>query len=142
MVADPRIGADALPHVLDVGAERIGEIGQFVHERDARREHRVGRVLGQLGRADVHHQQALAVALKRRVDGAQQRDRTLVVGADDDAVRSHEVLDGGAFLQKLRIGDDSERQSSFPRAASSAAIVSRTRSAVPTGTVDLSTMTL
>ena len=51
---------------------RVGEVGELVHERDARREHRVGRVLGELGRAHVHHQQALVVALERRVERAQR----------------------------------------------------------------------
>jgi hypothetical protein len=41
----------------------LGEQRQLVHERDARGEHRIGRVLGELGRADVHHLQALVVAL-------------------------------------------------------------------------------
>jgi hypothetical protein len=43
VVADARIRADADAHVLDVGAERLGEERQLVHERDARGEHRVGR---------------------------------------------------------------------------------------------------
>ena len=54
LVADARVGADAAAHLLDVGAERLGEVGELVHERDARREHRVGGVLGELGRAHAH----------------------------------------------------------------------------------------
>ena len=68
VVADARIGADAAAHLLDVGAELLGQVGELVHERDARREHGVGRVLGQLGRAHVHHQHALVVALERRIE--------------------------------------------------------------------------
>ena len=71
---------------------RSARLRQLVHERDARREHRVGRVLGELGRAHVHHQQALVVALERRVQLAHAaRVASLVVGADDDAVGPHEV---------------------------------------------------
>ena len=86
--ADPRIGTDSLADVLDVGAELVGEIGELVHERDPRREHRVRRVLRELGRAHVHHEQPLVVALERRVDRAHHGDRALVVGADHDAVRA------------------------------------------------------
>ena len=81
---------------------------------------------------------ALLVAHERRVELAHQRARALVVGADDDAVGLHEVLDRGAFLQELRVGDDRERIS--PRCSSSDR--PRAPSAVPTGTVDLSTTTL
>ena len=35
--------------------------------------------------------------------------RAVAVGADDDAVGLHEVLDRGAFLEELGIGDDVER---------------------------------
>ena len=117
VVADPRVGADALAHRLDVGAEPIGEVGELVHERDARRQHRVRRVLGELGRAHVHHQHALVVALERRVDGAHRGDRALVVGADDDAVGPHEIVDRRALLQELRVRHDRERRSSTPRVA-------------------------
>ena len=39
VVADARIGADAVAHLLDVGAQSLGQVGQFVHERDARGQH-------------------------------------------------------------------------------------------------------
>jgi UDPglucose 6-dehydrogenase len=52
LVADARIGADAATHLLDVGAELLGQQRHFVHEADARGEHRIGGVLGQLG-ADI-----------------------------------------------------------------------------------------
>ena len=120
----------------------VGEVGELVHERDARGEHRVGGVLGELGRAHVHHQQALVVALERRVDGAHRGDRALVVGADHDAVGPHEVLDRRAFLQELRIRDDGERQCRrrarrAPRRSPRAPC-----RRCPTGTVDLSTTIL
>ena len=89
--------------MLDVGAKRVGEIGQFVHERDPCRQHRIGRVLGQLRGANIHHQHTLVIALERRVDRTQQADRPLVVGADDHPVRPHEILDRRAFLQELGV---------------------------------------
>src|SRR5687767_15620987 len=45
---------------------RSGEIRQLVHEADLGREHRVGRVLGQLRGAHVHDDHALTVARERR----------------------------------------------------------------------------
>ncbi len=73
-----------------------------------RGQHRVRRVLGQLGGTDVHEEHPLVAAHERGVDGAQLRDRALVVGADDDAVRPHEVLDRRAFLQELGVARDGE----------------------------------
>ena len=42
--------------------------------------------------------------------------RALVVGADDDAVRAHEILHRRPFLQEFRIGDHAERDLSPPLA--------------------------
>ena len=73
-VADARIGTDPFAHLLDVDAERVGEVGKLVHEADARGEHGVGGVLGELCRAHVHVQHPVALAVERRIqlahDGA------------------------------------------------------------------------
>ena len=106
MVADARIGADALADHFDVGTEHFGEVGEFVHEADARRQHGVGGVLGQFGALDVGNDQALVVALEGGVEGAHEVDGLLVLGADNDAVGAHEVVDGSAFFQELGIGND------------------------------------
>jgi acyl carrier protein len=105
VVADARVRADAAPHHLDVGAELLGQVGQLVHEADPGGEHRVGGVLGELGAAHVGDDQALAVALEGRVERAHQQDGLVVVGAHDDAVGLHEVLDRRAFLQEFGVGD-------------------------------------
>ena len=57
--------------------------------------------------------------------------------ADDDAVGLHEVVERSAFLHELRVGDHVEVLLGLggDRRAD-------LRSAVPTGTVDLSTMIL
>jgi hypothetical protein len=94
-----------------------------------------------LGAAHVHQQQAVAVAQEGRVQRAHQQHGLLVVGAQHHAVGPHEVLDGRAFLQELGVGDDGEGQHrGAPRSPSATAAMHR--SAVPTGTVLLSTMTL
>ena len=60
-----------------------------------------------------------------------------VVGADDHAVRLQEVLDRGPFLQELRVRDHREGMAASPPRRPRC-----TRRVVPTGTVDLLTMTL
>ena len=67
--------------------------------------------------------------------------RLLAVRADDDAVRLHEILDRRAFLQNSGLLTTSTGISR-PRLPSSSRMAARTLSAVPTGTVDLSTMIL
>ena len=77
--------------------------------------------------------------LERRVE-LEQRHRHLLVGrADHDAVGAERVLDGRALAQELGVRDDVEvdRAVRWWRA-----MISRTRSPVPTGTVDLFTTTL
>jgi hypothetical protein len=64
----------------------LGEQRELVHEADARGQHRVGGVLGELGAAHVHHEQPVVVARERRVERAHQQDGVFVVRADDDAV--------------------------------------------------------
>ena len=51
------------------------------------------------------------VALKRRVQGTHIQSGLFVVAAQHNAARAHEVINGRAFLQKLRIGDHGERRS-------------------------------
>ena len=60
LVADARVRAKSLAHQLDVGTHCIAQACQLVHERDARRQHGIGGILGQLGRAAIHHQDAIA----------------------------------------------------------------------------------
>jgi hypothetical protein len=99
LVPDSGIGADALAHFFDVRADALGEIGELVHEGNARRKHGVGRVLGELRRAHIHHEQALAGALERGVERSHDPDRLGIVGAHDHAVRAHEILDGRPSLR-------------------------------------------
>src|SRR5207249_11397811 len=62
-----RVRSDASAHFLDIRAEALGEVGELVHERDARRKHRVRRVLGELSRTYIHQEKAVVVALERSV---------------------------------------------------------------------------
>ena len=108
MVADARVGADAVANVLDVRTHFLGQQGQLVHERDARGEHGVGGVLGELGGLDVHHDQAVVVAVEGRVQRAHQLHGTGIVGTEHDAVGAHEIVHRSAFFQKFWIRGDAE----------------------------------
>ena len=134
---DAPIGADRLAHLIDVRAERFADVRHLVHEGDARGENRVRRVLAQLGAGEVHHHDRRAGARERRIQLDHQLARAIVFDADDDAIGLEEILDRRPLLQKLRVADDAERMR-----WSRAVITSRTRAAVPTGTVLLSTITL
>ena len=75
--------------------------------------------------------------IERAVERAQDRAGGLAIGADDDAVGAHEILDRRAFAQEFGVRGDVE-------AASGGCIrgrISATWRPVPTGTVDLVTTT-
>ena len=93
---------------LGVGAGLFAEPGDLVHEADAGRQHRVGRILGHLGGAGVHEDDAVAGALEGGVELRHQLFGAGIIGADDHAVGAEEVADGNALFEELRIGDDSE----------------------------------
>jgi hypothetical protein len=101
-----RVRAYAAAHHLDVGPHLFGQQRQFVHEADARGQHGIGGVLGEFGAAHIHQLQAVVVAHERGVQGAHQENRPFVVGADDDAVWLHAIVDCGAFLQELGVRHD------------------------------------
>ena len=54
----------------------------------------------------MHH--LVVVAIERRIQAFQDFPGMCPPAADDDAIRFHEVVDGGAFLQKLGIRGDIE----------------------------------
>ena len=110
MVADARISADANPHFLNIRAQPLGQIGDLVHETDFGGQQGVGGVFGQFRRAHVHFDQAVAIAVERRIQRPQQSGGLVIVAADDDPVRAHEVGHRDAFLEKFRVGNHGERE--------------------------------
>src|SRR6266511_3213992 len=108
--ADAPVGADSLPHERHVGAERLAQPGDLVHERDARGEHGVRRILRHLGRRHVHVDDGVAGAHQRRVQLPEEASGSIRVRTHDHAIRLHEVLDRRAFLQEHRVGADVKRQ--------------------------------
>ena len=57
--ADPAVEPDAAGDVLDVGADRLAQIGHLVDEGDLGREKGIGRVFDQLGRSRREHERRL-----------------------------------------------------------------------------------
>ncbi len=68
VVADARVGADPLAHLLDVGTEALRQPGHLVHEGDLGGQHGVGGVLGELGAAGIHLDDAIMVAVEGGVE--------------------------------------------------------------------------
>ncbi len=103
--SDALVRSHAFPHQVDVGAQLVAQNGQLVHEGDLGGQEAVGGVLGELGTGDVHDDDRVvrcpdkgAVELLEQLGGAD------VVCAHDDPVGTHEILDGVALLEKLRVG--------------------------------------
>ena len=87
VIADARVCPDALAHRFNVGAEVFGEFGDLVDEADLGREHAVGGVFGQLGTAQVHEQDAVMVAVERRVQITHHIAYFSAFATDDDPIR-------------------------------------------------------
>ena len=96
---------------MDVGAESIAELSDFVDESDFGRQERVGGVFDELGRFDVGDHEWSLEQIKGRVNILHDGHSLSIAGADDDPVGSHKVGDCGAFAKELWIGDNRERMS-------------------------------
>ena len=109
-VADALVGAHAPCAPASTSAPtRSQSAAIVVHEGDARGEHGVGGVLGQLGRARVHEEDRVArCARTARRARAMICAGPLALDADDHAVGLDEVVDRRALLEELGVGDDVE----------------------------------
>ncbi|MNR03567.1 hypothetical protein D3C85_1194650 [compost metagenome] len=103
MRTDARITADAAAHLFYVDIEWRAESRHFIDERNLGRQKRIGRVLAELCRTYADAQQAFMVAQKWRIQATQNLASHRVVTADDDPIRTHEVIDRRSFLEKLRV---------------------------------------
>jgi hypothetical protein len=95
-------------HFLHVGADPFAQISDFVDEGDLGREERIGGVFDQLCGSAPGVEDGSLVQIKRPVKLGHHVLCAWIVGADDDAVRVFEVLDGGAFAQELGVRDHGE----------------------------------
>ena len=106
VAADAAVEADPPGHVLHVGAEPLAEVGDLVDEGDLGGEEAVGGVLDELRRLQRGEEHRRLDEEERPVERPHDRPRPLALGADDHAVGAHEVLDGRALAQELRVRDD------------------------------------
>ena len=106
---DAGIAADALTHHVDIRSNEFAEIGNVVHERNARGEHGIGRIFDHLRRRDVREDHAEVVEHEGRIEARHQIACPLALNADNNAVGRHEVFDGSSFLKKFGIGSHVKR---------------------------------
>ncbi len=137
LAADAAVQPDAARHVVHIGADLLAQIGHLVDEGDLHRQERVGGVFGQFRRLDAGEHDRRLDQIERAVELAQHLARAVALGADHHAVRPHEVADRVALAQEFRVGGDVE----CPGPAGWRGRSPRSRRPVPTGTVDLVTMT-
>ena len=105
---DPAVRSDRFANLRHVRPDRLAKARDFVHEADTARQHGVGGVLRNLGAGGVHHQDRVTGPHERTVQLGHQLADLCVVGTDDYTIGTHEVLDGSALLQELRVGGYSE----------------------------------
>ena len=106
--ADAAIEADALGHILDVGAHFLAELGDLVDEGDLGCEEAVGGVFDELGGLDRRERDRRLDQVERPVKRAHDLSRPFGLGADHHAIRPHEIADRGALAQEFRVGDHVE----------------------------------
>ena len=104
--ADAVVETDAARHLLHVGADLLGEIGNLVDEGDLGREKRVGGVFDQFGGAPGRVHDRRLVQRQRTIDVAEHLAAALVGSADHDAIGPFEIADRSTLAQELRIGGD------------------------------------
>jgi hypothetical protein len=75
--SDPVVEADAAGDVLDVGVDRLAQIGDLVDEADLDREEGVGRIFGELGGAPAGEQDRRAVEGRELLESGTRAFRAL-----------------------------------------------------------------
>ena len=94
--------------ILDIGADRLAQIGHLVDEGDLGREKRVGRVFDQLGGLERGEDHRGFQEVERPIQRSQNRPRVLALGADDHPVGPHEICDRRSLAQEFRVRGDIE----------------------------------
>ena len=102
-MANALVRADALSHLFNIYAKQLAQVSNLVDKGDTCCEESIGRVLGHLRCASLHAQDAVMIAYERLVQLPHGALCVAVVGAYDDSVRTHEIINGGTLLQKFRV---------------------------------------
>src|SRR5688572_23156139 len=101
--ADPLVHADGASDVVHVAPDLVAEVGDLVDERNLHREKRVCGVLREFGCFERSDHEWRFDQIERTIQVFHDRDRFFVAAAENDAIRTHEVVYCGAFAKKLRI---------------------------------------
>ncbi len=102
--ADAVVEPHAARDVLHIGTDLLAQIGDFVDERDLRREEGIRGVFDQLCRTPADIEDGSGVQVKRPLNLREHSTRTRIVSADDNAIGMLEILYRGALTQKLGVG--------------------------------------
>ena len=103
--SDALIHTHAVGHFLHIRARRLAQHRDGVDVGNLEREKRIRRVLDQLRRIDVRHDDG---GVERGINLLHRGHRPLRADANDHAVGSHQILDGKSLPQKLRVADHVE----------------------------------
>src|SRR5690606_18384463 len=105
---DSPVKTYTLANIVYIGAHDLTQIGDLVHEGDPTGKHRVSRILRHLRAAVVHDEDGRSGTSKRAIEFLHDFRHPHIAGPDNHAIRLHEVIDGGTFLEKLGIRDNVE----------------------------------
>src|SRR6185312_4588514 len=108
LVADASVSADRGSDFLDVGADRLAQIGDLVDEADLHGQEGVGGIFGELGRFTAHEHHRCVAQSERLVQALHQNFGAFLIAAHEHAVGMSEIVDRRAFAQKFRIGAHGE----------------------------------
>ncbi len=98
---------------IDIGTGTLAERADRVDRTDALRKERVCRKLRKFGTPEVRREDSISwdpMGVDVHHLGKSGKSGLRLVAADKHAVRFEQVLDGGAFGEKFRIGKDFEMQ--------------------------------
>ena len=103
LTSDTGITPDPLTHHRDVRTDRFAEVRHLVHEADACSEHRIGSILSDFCRGDVHKEYTEVIEEDGLVQASHQFACSVAIDPDDNAIRTHKVLDSIPLFEELRI---------------------------------------
>ena len=104
-MANALVRADALSHLFNIYPQLLTQAGDFIDKGYARGEKGIGRVLGHLGGATTHAQNPVMIAHKGLVERAHYPLGVGIIGPQYHSIRSHEIINRGAFFEELGVTD-------------------------------------
>src|SRR5262245_65028 len=103
---DSIVEPDAARDFLHIRTDALAKIGYFVDEGDLGGQECVRGVLDELRCPAAGVEDRSLIQIQWAVDLGRDPPGTLILGADDDAIRMLEIVDRGAFAQEFRIRHD------------------------------------